>query len=91
MVRISGLRRLFFVDPLSQEDDSIRFIVLADGLVVYESGDMMRGTDPKEIQLDVTDVQELTIKSESNDYTLFGTKPSILLTDTVLKQKITAE
>lgn len=81
----------FFVDPLSQEDDSIRFIVLADGLVVYESGDMMRGTDPKEIQLDVTDVQELTIKSESNDYTLFGTKPSILLTDTVLKQKITAE
>ena len=39
----------------------------------------------------MTDVQELTIQSESEDYSLFGTKPSVLVTDAVLKQKITVE
>lgn len=80
-----------FVDPLTQEDDEIRFQVLADGLVIYDSGVMRRPNQPKEIRLDVTDVQELTIQSESEDYSLFGTKPSVLVTDAVLKQKITVE
>ena len=65
--------------------------MLADGLVIYDSGAMRRPNQPKEIQLDVTDVQELTIQSESEDYSLFGTKRSILVTDAVLRQKITAE
>lgn len=80
-----------FVDPPTQKDDEIRFKILADGLVIYDSGSMRRTDQPKEIQLDVTEVQELTIQSESADYSLFGTKPSVLVTDTVLKQKITAE
>lgn len=78
----------YFVDLLSAEDDSIHFLVLADDAVIYDSGAVSAADKAETIRLDVTGVQELTLQSKTTDYSIFGINPSILVTDTVVKQAI---
>lgn len=81
----------YFMDRLSDEEDSIHFLVLADDAVVYDSGAVSTADSAERVRLDVTGVQELTIRSETTDYALFGINPSILVTDAVLKKAIVLE
>jgi serine/threonine protein kinase len=85
------LEASYFADPLGEAEDSIHFLVLADDTVIYDSGAVSAGSGSESIRLDVSGVQELTIRSETDDYSIFGTNPSIFVVETSVKKVVAPE
>lgn len=69
----------------SDSDHSARFLVLADDVIVYDSGEKTETDGAEQISLDVRGVSHLTIQMEENQSSLFSQGPSVIVTNAVLK------
>lgn len=74
----------YFPKPDMQADNSIVFIVYFDGEQVYTSDDLTRNSPAESFVLDVTGVNELTIRGYSLDHENDGPSPGVCLTEAEL-------
>lgn len=76
----------YFVKPDTASKRSARFLILADGIIVYDSGYKSQEDAAETISLDVSNVSQLTIETEANNASLFSPSPAVIVTNTMLKK-----
>ena len=68
-----------FCNARQHPDHKMSFKVYADGVLVYDSGEMSRDTEPKHIKVCINNAQVIRIQSTSHNYPLTDRSPSIIL------------
>ena len=70
----------------SDTEHAARFLVLADDVIIYDSGEKTEADGAEQISLDISGVSRLTIQAEENHSSLFSHGPSVIVANAVLKQ-----
>ena len=70
----------------SDTEHAARFLVLADDVIIYDSGEKTEADGAEQISLDISGVSRLTIQAEENHSSLFSHSPSVIVANAVLKQ-----
>ena len=76
----------YFVQSGTDAEHSARFLVLADDVIIYDSGEKTAADGAEQISLDISGVSRLTIQAEENHISLFSHGPSVIVTNAMLKQ-----
>lgn len=70
----------------SDADHAARFLVLADDIIIYDSGQKTGADGAEQISLDIRGVSHLTIQVEEIQNSLFSSGPSVIVANAVLKR-----
>lgn len=76
----------YFVQSDVDTNNSIRFRVLADDDLIYDSGEKTLKGKAEQIILDIRGAKQLTIQVEEQNRTPFVKGPSVIVADAVLKK-----
>lgn len=75
------LEGTYFCRQKQHEDYRISFQVFADGKLVYDSGEISKSTEATHFQVAINYADVVRITSISDDYTLMGKNPGVILVD----------
>lgn len=76
----------YFVQSDVDTNNSIRFRVLADDDLIYDSGEKTLKGEAEQIIVDIRGAKQLTIQVEEQNRTPFVKGPSVIVADAVLKK-----
>lgn len=73
------LRGRIFARPRQESGFMIRFKIFADERLVFDSGLLSRDSTPVDFDIDIGYADRIKMQSYSDDYTMMGTNPGIIL------------
>lgn len=77
----SYLSGTFFARAEQADDYTIEFLIFADDVLVYSSGEITRKTKAKDFTIDISNCDIIRVQSRSKNYTDSRTNPGIILVD----------